>query len=203
MIHLFKYSPPTVIVETPYSANVKRSLRAALTLDVRTKDLELIFKKGEATELDLLLEDGSKQLMIHEKWLDFQESHQLVSCQLSRSKSADPRSAHDAFCCDHVIEHLHDLVLVGLKEDNHKKPGDSIAENSSLRLRVSESLRMMPRIIEIEPGDQPGTIEVFWTDNESNMISKLHKSRIKCQITLHRESTCSNKRFELLGPESK
>ena len=59
--------------------------------------------------------------MIHEKWLDFQESHQLVSCQLSRSKSANPRWAHDAFCCDHVIEHLHDLVLVGLKEDNQKK----------------------------------------------------------------------------------
>ena len=202
-VHLFQHSPLAVIMETPYSTSVKRALSAALALDVRTKDLELVFKSGDTTRLDLLLGDDGRQLMIHEKWLNFQASHHEVACQLSRLKSGDPRWERDAFYCDHVIDYLYDLVLTELPEDENEKTTNSIEKNSSLRLRVSESLKKMPRMIQNVPGDQPGEIEVSWTENESIMIAKLHESQFKCQVTLHRESTCSGKKFELFEPEGK
>ena len=202
-VHLFKCSPQSVAEETPYSANVKRCLSAALALNDETEDLKLIFKSGDTTELDLLLEDDSRQLLIYEKWLDYQASHRQVACQISRLKSVEQRWERDAFCCDYVIETLHDLVLEELSEYTEEEPAEFIEKNRSLSLRISESLRKMLRMVQISPGSELGEIEVSWTDNESNMISKLHGSKMKCQITLHRVSTCSDSRFELLMQESK
>ena len=58
-------------------------------------------------------------------------------------------------------------------------------------------------MIDIVHGDNDGEILVSWTDPESSLLSKLHHLNVKCRVTLHRESTCSQKRFDLVGPTGK
>jgi hypothetical protein len=45
------------IPDTPYSKGVQRALSAVLALDNRTKNLNTVFKCGDETGLDLLLEE--------------------------------------------------------------------------------------------------------------------------------------------------
>ena len=76
--HLLRNGPIAAERSTPYASMVKRALNTSLCLDPRTKDLELVFKHGTAAELDLLL-DGT-QLMVKEKWLDFDAGQENVPC---------------------------------------------------------------------------------------------------------------------------
>lgn len=170
---------------------------AALSVDTRTQNLELVFKGGSSGELDLLLEDS--QLQINEKWLDFRASHKDAPCGLSRLALSEDLVIH-TFSCDHVINELYDLVLVEINKERDTEPGVLKEKENSLRLKISESLRQMPRMIDIIHGDNDGEIYVSWTDPESSLLSKLHHLDLKCRITLHRESTCSQKRFDLVGP---
>lgn len=75
----------STLEDTPFSIGVKRSLKATLALDARTRDLKLRFKSGTSAKLDLLLK-GSK-ILVNEKWLDFYSSHDgmpfWLSCQVS------------------------------------------------------------------------------------------------------------------------
>jgi hypothetical protein len=64
--------------DTPFSIRVKCSLKAALALDKRTRDLELRFKSGTNAKLDLLFE-GSK-ILVNKKWLNFYLSHNGMLC---------------------------------------------------------------------------------------------------------------------------
>lgn len=195
--HLLHNAPIAVVKETPYSESLKRALSAALALDSRTSGLNLVFKSGVKAELDLLLKESD--LLIHEKWLDFHLSHQGADCWLSRLASMQEINI-DQFSCDHIITDLYDLVLIEIEKDSSNRVGDLAGIDSSLRLRVNEGLRQMPRMIGIAPGDQPGEIRVHWTDAESDLASKLHGLDLHCRVTLHRESTCSNAKFELLAP---
>lgn len=176
---------------------VKRALRASLCLDTRTKDLELVFKDGTAAELDLLL-DGMK-LMINEKWLDFDASHENVPCWLSRLSSTAGFSG-DTFSCDHVITDLYDMVLMEVDKDRREKHG-AVEEDGLLRLRLVENLRQMPRVIETAPGCNPGEIDVTWMDSEGDLAARLHGLDVKYRVTLHRERTCAQKRFDLVTPD--
>jgi hypothetical protein len=67
-----------VLEDTPFSIRVKCLLKAALALDVRTRDLELRFKSGTNAKLDLLLK-GSK-ILVNEKWLNFYLSYNGMLC---------------------------------------------------------------------------------------------------------------------------
>ncbi|KFX87760.1 hypothetical protein V490_08034 [Pseudogymnoascus sp. VKM F-3557] len=193
--HLLHNSPVALEVDTPYSAGVKRALMAALSVDTRTQNLKIIFKSGSSAELSLLLEDS--QLQVNDKWLDFRTSHKDAPCGLSRLAFAEDLAIH-TFSCDHVINELYDLVLVEIIRE--KECGALKEKDDSLRLRVSESLRQMPRMITITHGYNDGEILVSWTDPESSLLSKLHHLNLKCRITLHRESTCSQRRLDLIGP---
>lgn len=147
--------------------------------------------------MDLLLRQST--LQINEKWLDFRASHDEVPCWLSRLSSVEKINTN-MFSCDHVVAELFDLVLMEITKD---KTGDNAAsgeKDSTLRIRVNESLRQMPRMVESTHGDEPGEINVTWTDPESILASKIHGVDLKCRVTLHREQTCADKRNELVGP---
>jgi hypothetical protein len=197
---LLHNAPLSLEENTPYSAGVKRALIAALSVDTRTQNLEIVFKSGSSAELDLLLEDS--QLQVNEKWLDFRASHKDAPCGLSRLAFAEDLAIH-TFSCDHVINELYDLVLVEIKKERDTECGALREKDNSLQLRVSESLRQMPRMINIIHGYNDGEVLVSWTDPESTLLSKLHHLDLKCRVTLHRESTCSQKRFDLVGPKGK
>lgn len=178
--------------------SVRRAFSAALALDTRTKGLRLVFKSAGQTGLDLLLDKSD--LLIHKKWLDFHSSHEKAACWLSRLASTSEVNV-EKFSCDHIVTDLYDLVLTELGKGQTIEPDGLTETEGSLRLRVSGSLRHMLRIVEIAPGERLGEIEVSWTDQESDMAYKMHDLNLKCRITLHRESTCSNKKLDLLGPE--
>jgi hypothetical protein len=192
--HLLHNAAIAIVKVTAYSIGVKRGLSAALALDVRTRDLKLVFKTGYTADLDLLLDKSD--LLIHEKWLDFGASHDGADCWLSSLASASGIKI-DTFSCDHIVTNLYGLVLNELDS----RDGGLAADEKSLNLKVSERLREMPRKIEIAPGQEAGEIEVSWVDAASDMASRLHGLNVKGRITLHRERTCSEKKFELLTSE--
>jgi hypothetical protein len=194
--HLLHNTPVSEHEETLYSSGVKRALSAALALDDKTKRLRLIFKSGAKSELDLLL-DGS-DLLINYKWLDFQETHRQRRCWLSRThiKASD-------FPCDHVINHLYDHVLCELK----KLPGAGNELTSevtiSMRLRVHDHLRQMPRMIKLWQGKQGGELEVDWYSPDAAAFWRQYGVDLQSIVTLHRESTCFEKKSDILSSGGK
>lgn len=173
---------------------------ATLSMDTRTQNLEIVFKSGSSAELDLLLEDS--QLQVHEKWLDFRTSYKNTPYGLSRLALSKDLVIY-TFSYDHVINKLYNLVLVEINKERDIKSGVLEEKDNSLRLRVSESLRQMPRMIDIVHGENDSEILVSWTDPESSLLSKLHHLNVKCRVTLHRKTTYSQKKFDLVGPTGK
>jgi hypothetical protein len=196
-IRLFHNAPEVTDKGTIYSTGLKRALNAALALDTRTKGLEIVFKAVDKAQLALRL-SGSK-LEINATWLDFRASHEKAPCWLSRPAHAE-KSMIDQFSCDHIATHLYQLVLEELKRHPGMIAGESSDSDSSLYQRVCESLRQMPMMVEASPGRQSGEVEVSWTSLEGDHFSRMYHFDPKCRITLHRESTCSLRRDDLLAP---
>lgn len=188
---LLANAPITNAQATPYSNSFMRVFSAALGLDERTRHLNLVFKSGTSADLDLLL-DGNN-LLINDKWLDFKANHRKASCWLSRLgiEVGD-------FSCDHIIYDLHCLVMTEFKKHPNTKPDQQGDSTTSLRLEVAESLRQMPRSILVQEGDHDGELNVSWTVVEEDLMRQLYKMEMKCRVTLHRESTCSDKRTDVL-----
>lgn len=182
---------PSDLEQTPYSEALTRSLRAMLALDERTKDIAIVFKSGEKADLDLLLQGSC--LLINDKWLDFERSHLKAPCWLSRNGV----SRHD-MPCDHILTRLYDLILCELKKvpaSQLDKPAES---NDTLRLKMSDSLRQMPRMIGITQGEKPGELVITWTMLERDLVFKMYGFDLRCRVTLHRESNCSDKKADVL-----
>ncbi|KAH0569248.1 hypothetical protein GP486_000004 [Trichoglossum hirsutum] len=189
-IHLFQKAPEAPEDGTIYSLGLKRALRAALVLDARTKSLRVVFKAAGKAQLNLLLSRTS--LEINETWLDFQAGHEKTPCWLSDQVREEPDM--NQFLCDHIVIDLYHLVL-----EEIKRQGQSSASDSSLYHRVRESLRQMPVMVEARPGHRPGEVDVSWMSLEGDSIPKIYGLDPTYRITLHRESTCSLRRHDLLA----
>jgi hypothetical protein len=189
--HKLSNASPSGLAQSPYSEAIKRSLKAILTLDDRTKDLTIVFKSGEQADLDLLLEGSN--LLINDKWLDFQRSHYKAPCWLSRHGVKSYKMP-----CDHIVTRLHDLILRELTKGPVSQLDKSTESKAILRLKVSDSLRQMPRMIEISQGLKPHELIATWTMLERDLVFKMYGFDLRCQVTLHRESTCSEKKMDTL-----
>jgi hypothetical protein len=191
-IYLFQKAPEVPEKGTTYSAGLKRALRAVLALDARTKGLEIVFKAVGKAQLELLL--SGEKLEINENWLDFQASHEKAPCWLTRQAHID-ESRMDHFFCNHIVKDLYRLVL-----EEIKRRGQSSEADSSLHQSVDESLRQMPMMVEVSPGCHSGEVHVSWMSLEGDVFSRVCRSDPTCRIILHRESTCSARRGNLLAP---
>jgi hypothetical protein len=196
-IRLFRNAPEVADRGAIYSSGFKQALNAALALNTRTNGLKAVFKAVDKAQLALLL-SGSR-LEINETWLDFRISHKKYPCRLSRQAHIE-ESIMDQLSCDHIVIELYKLVLEELKRHPGLGLGQSSESDSSLCQRVRESLQQMPMMVAASPGRQSGEIVVSWTDLEGDLISKIYCLYPKCRITLHRESTCSSRRDDLLAP---
>ncbi|CZT07834.1 uncharacterized protein RCO7_10885 [Rhynchosporium graminicola] len=192
---LLSRAPVSTNRTTPYSLHVARALRAALALDVRTKDLNVILKSGVKADLDLLLE--GTDLQINDKWLDFEEGHRLAPCWLSRQKSRK-FSDYEHFSCDHIVTDLYEMVLEELKRFPESSSGGISESDNFLYQRVCECLRQMPLMITSQADPFSHMIRVSWSDLEGDVLSRLHGLDPKCRVTLHQESTCASRRGDLL-----
>jgi hypothetical protein len=175
---------------------VERALKAALTLDPRTKGLNLIFKSGVSTDLDLLLFEST--LEINDKWLSFLESHQRSPCWLSRGAGA-PLPEIDHFTCSHVVIDLYELILDELGRHPEPLPNLLTESKKSLHQQVCESILKMPVMVKAVPGDHTGEIEVRWNDSECDILSRVYGFDPQCRVILHHEGGCSAKRSKLLA----
>lgn len=184
-------APVAAADESLYAAGFKRVLSAALALDERTKDLTVIFKSNSQCGLELLI-TGS-DLLITDSYLDFDASHQKTSCFLWEYDIAPPK-----FPCHHIVIGLYESILHDLKKDSKVLQREVLQTQSSLRQKLDISLRQMPRMVGLIPGKSIGELEVSWTDLESDIVYKLYGLDLMCKVVLHRESTCSDRKTDLL-----
>jgi hypothetical protein len=160
----------------------------------------MCFKNGVYAELDLLL-DGSR-LLVNDKWLDFVASHSSSFCALFTEANVDEVTI-DRFSCNHVVTELYNLILVELSRECSLELGSAPDTDSSLHQKVSEKIRQIPHKVECMPGSLAGVIHVSWVDPESEKDWKLHGVSRRGRVILHRETTCSKKKLELLADTSK
>lgn len=165
-----------------------------LALDPRTRDLRLSFRSGANAELDLLLLE--QNLLINDKWLDFFASHETSSCSLFLEAVAEKTSI-DRFSCSHAIKTLYDWILLELSRGSN--PQHNRHSDNYLRQLVSEKIDQMPSMVEISRGRAAGMLKVSWVHAESEKISRLHNLQLKGRISMHRKSTCADKRSALLS----
>jgi hypothetical protein len=182
--------------KTPYAEEVERALRSVLALDSRTRDLRLDFRSGTSAELDILLQGSN--LVINDKWLDFHASHDKSFCSLFLEATAEQITI-DRFSCGHIIKNLYDLILVELSKGSSTQENRSSDTAEHLRQMVREKIDQMPCMVEVIQADLAGVLEVSWVHAESEKISKLHHLELKGRVTMHRESTCADKKSELLA----
>ncbi len=100
--------------------------------------------------------------------------------------------------CDHIIARLYDPILRDLEKipaSQLDKPAES---NGTLKLKMSDSLRQMPRMIEITQGEKSGELVTTWTMLERDLVLKMYGFDLRCRVTLHRESNCSEKNADVL-----
>lgn len=165
---------------------------AALLLSPRTNGLGVSFRAGANVGLDLLL--SGNVLNINDVWLDFNASHKKVPCSLSTKTTAGADNGR-CFSCHHVIVELHRLVMEEL--DRHRNDSDNSTDQyHMLNQRVRENLSQMPVMVAAQPTAKGNEISVSWEDLD--IVSRLHELNARYRVTLHRESTCSGVKHQLL-----
>lgn len=193
--YLLQNAPVATLPKTPYSRDVQRVLRAVLALDSRTQELQIEFRDRKKAELDLLLLE--RKLLINDKWLDFNSSHEQSSCSTFREANA-ANIEITRFSCSHIVENLYDLILVELSKGHATQKAKSPYSDDYLRLMVSEKIDQMPCKVDVLQGSVAGMLVVEWFHAESAKLSRMHSLELMGRITMHRESTCSDKKLELL-----
>jgi len=78
----------------------------------------------------------------------------------------------------------------GLKSQHYRSSDDQ------LRQLAGEKIDQMPCIVQ---GEAAGVMEVSWVHAGGEKISRLHRLELKDRITMHRMSTCAEKKSELLS----
>lgn len=186
---------------TPYCTSMMRSLKAALSLNEQTQALNFTFKKLEDSAPDLCVDVRNLQLLLHEKWMSFDESHAPNSddCILSHMRHSGINTPLEVFSCDHIIIEMCNQIIQELETWKHSNETPMDESLSTLPVQAGECLKNMLRAIQIGPGPEKGDICVSWEDNEAGRLFRLHKMGLQCRVTLHRESTCHHKRFDLMA----
>ena len=195
LYHLLSNAPLTTKIESAYSVSVDRILKAILALDERTAGLKLIFKDGCDIGLDLFLKPFCHEVLINDRYLDFHESHINSPCGIYKHAISRGQGT-ETYPCNHSFTELYDLLLHEIEKSGQF---DMATESVPLLLDcVRESLQQMPQLVRVSTGENKGKILVKWKDTESDLAYELYRVELKCHITLHRESTCAHRRYDLL-----
>jgi hypothetical protein len=194
-IRVFRNSSASEEQESVFSKSIQHGLLASLALHPRTEQVQVEYVSGAETDIDLLFDKERQLLKVHEKWLNFARIHETAPCRISMT--SDVRLSHSIFCCDHVIEELYELAvqeIIGTFTLDH---GEAMKFARSIRLKVREKLQQMPRMISIKK-DEPRKLVVSWTNGENDLIREALGDIGTYCVTLHRDRTCSQKKFEYI-----
>ncbi|KAK2627369.1 hypothetical protein QTJ16_003335 [Diplocarpon rosae] len=187
---LMECAPVSKLEDSTYIAGVKRALASALALDTRTENLTVIFKDNSKAEIDLLI--LGSELLINDKWLDYNKTHKNGTCFLWEYGMKEPE-----FPCDHTISRLYGIIISKIST-TPLLDRSTLESESSLREMLNENLRQMPRMIHIRQGKSTGQLEIVWTGLESKMVWRIYGVEMMCRITLHLERTCKDRKADLL-----
>ncbi|CAI0650363.1 unnamed protein product [Colletotrichum noveboracense] len=171
------------IPEDNFAQSIDRMLRAAMRLNYSLGRLSLVYVKSKYTTVGVRVDWCRSRILIHEKWLHFDEAHKNTSCDFSKLGEAQRKQAA-VFACDHVMDALFETILKAVI-------GEGVFRSSSisnLRSRGRELFRQTPRDIQVTTGSVPGQLRVNWTYNDGGVILKHHRENIFYKIPL---SACS------------
>ncbi|KAH8658185.1 hypothetical protein BX600DRAFT_514696 [Xylariales sp. PMI_506] len=188
-IRLFGSSQEAQIPSTTFSNTIIRTLRSLFDIEEKLKGIQLRVVTGGETGIDLLNKINEQRLLIHEKWLDFEQSHQDTSCDFALlSRDRPPET--DQFSCDHIVEDLIELCL----KDIRRPLRLSHTKCASIRRVVRDCIPQMPRGIKISSTSAKELV-VTWRGNESGVVAENYKADILYYVILHKMSSCQ-KRFD-------
>lgn len=191
--HLLLKAPGYNDKVTQYAIETMRLLRMGMSLSSRTRNYEFVFKKVSLSGLDLLRQD--QQLLVDAKFLDFKEAHKSHPCRLT-----DKGIVSDSNPCDHIIEHLYKLACQTVLAGDTIGDDATVKESNDKQEReFRESFKEMPRAVQLHESNQLGELIVEWIDTESERMFYLYKIELRCRVTLHRESSCADRRNDLLA----
>ncbi|KAK2803834.1 hypothetical protein FQN50_006841 [Emmonsiellopsis sp. PD_5] len=190
---------PVVPEATIFSQSVERALSVCLALNPTTADITVSYVDGADASTDILFtaEKDKKILLVPHRWLEFQTAHESSHCEVS-SLPIMRKLCAQSFTCDHIVQKLFeqglDAIFDGLKL------GARELENLHrlLRRESRQLLQHMPRMVEVFKTGSAGELGVSWMSGESDAVCKLYGDKIMYHVTLHRESSCSSKRADLL-----
>ena len=191
--YLLLHAPVIGDTTVQHGVETKRLLNMGMSLNSRSSGYTFTFKQSSINGLDLLLQD--KEILVDAKYLDFEIAHLSLPCHLS-----DEGIKFNTNPCDHVIEHLYRRA-VGAVFGNGTAEGDlTVKENNTKQEReFRKCLKQMPRAVQLHEGEKPGELTVTWTDAESEMMFLFYGIQLDCRVTLHCETTCSNRRMDQLA----
>jgi hypothetical protein len=180
-------SKEAVLDRDAFRAHIVRALKASLASHPKLRDLDLRFVDGGGTELDIGFNNTEKLVLVHAKWLQFQTAHRMGPCE-ALLLADDGRLGEEAFICDHVVEQLFEsLIGVSGRGQPH-----------ALRRTMREQLRLMPRLVQVNPTKSPNELEVRWIGNEGGLVSTYYNRSIRYLVILHRVTSCQSRSNDLL-----
>ncbi|KAJ3958603.1 hypothetical protein N0V92_004827 [Colletotrichum tropicale] len=156
-----------------FAQSIDRMLRAAMKMDLPFTRFKLVYVRSEQISIGVRMDYTRARVLIHEKWLDFDEAHRSTSCAISKLEEAQ-RKQTAVFACDHVVEDLFEMILKTVKE----RYGYSSSTIDSFRSKGRELFRQTPRDIQVIPGSVPGQLRVNWTCNDAGVLLKHHGDNI-------------------------
>jgi hypothetical protein len=170
---------------TLFSQNIFRALFASMTLDPRVRAIHVQFMTGGNTNIDLVYNHERKLIQIHQKWIDFEKSHNDASCDAFLMR--DIGSTKDGlFSCDHIVDDLFELIVGALRNDLSISP----MQSWTLRRAARQLVHRMPRMVRLTETATPNQLKLTWIGNESSCISKTFAKNMRYIAILHKMSTC-------------
>jgi hypothetical protein len=175
-----------------FSFNIFRALRACMLLSPLLEDVQLQFVTGANTSIDLIYIHHQKSIQIHQKWLNFEQSHANDTCDAYSMRPSGYRET-DLFSCDHIVEDLFEMLVCSIRPTLSPRQMPIM----NLRRKARELIHRMPRMVRLSKTTVSNQLKVGWMGNESSSISKTYANKIQYVIILHRMSTCSRRGGQL------
>lgn len=188
-IRLFSSSTPFNTIVDSFSINILRMLRATLSLDHRLEQVRVQVVDGGQTGVDLIYKPSENLLLVHRRWLDFNQTHEQATCELGQLTDNDDIEDMRLFACDHVAEDLFELAI----RDIAVALALPSAIVDPIRRGARERIRQMPRSVCLAETSNPAELEVSWIGNEGGEIVAKYAHSILYNITLHAASACIQK----------
>ena len=193
-MHLFNQSAVVGLANNSFCSGLGRMLKASLSLHPKLKEIGVEFVQGGKTQIDLVFVASSRLLRIHQKWINFEATHQNSSCE-AVSFSYDSSPHLDEFLCDHVVEDLLELIINEVRGSLSMTP----AECRTFRHESRLCMRSMPRRVTVKATTKASELEIRWVGNESGIVSETYGADIQYLVALHKSRTCEAEKDRLVN----